>query len=159
MATVHNLLHMFMFHRVLSLFIHYLWWLEMLKNKNKINKQTKKEVNAGCAHTYLTAKCRIAGPGFLGKSCSRTRWSSCSQFSWPLREEAKAKDGMESSAMQCWQSCLETVILTYQARALRAVSNFIEPVCFQASFSHWKSLSRGTCTFEKGPMFKKHSFW
>lgn len=37
--------------------------------------------------THLTAKYSVAGPGFLGKSWSKTLWSSCSQTLWPLQEQ------------------------------------------------------------------------
>lgn len=36
--------------------------------------------------TYLTQKYKTTGPDFLGKSCSKTLRSNCSQFKWPLRK-------------------------------------------------------------------------
>lgn len=44
----------------------------------------------GLPITYLTQKYKTTGPDFLGKSCSSTRRSSCSQFKCPLPREETA---------------------------------------------------------------------
>lgn len=92
--------------------------------------------------THLTAKYSVAGPGFLGKSWSRTLWSSCSQTLWPLQEQIgemvkTGKGNTETWVFQCSHLLQVWVLFRIAKVSSDAAKQFIK----FSSFSNFKMLT------------------